>query len=247
MSFCPSAHLTCWSFQGSRGERADQLKEGPGNWAESLPLSGGHQEVGLWQWVLTVNGLGQKLVTKENRRRRESPIPLIGWWCFCSTKIPWKMGKQEWELGLGGGGHSFLSQCYRPPGQAKGTSFLCPHLWNRANNPNASCFYTFRSKFISRHIGVTLWWSSGSTRPLSCGGLCLRKDRVGVWETWPQPQPKVRKQLNRRQERNSRAHHGDVSHDDVECLLADGFFTTERPGKPHTAIFKMYNQQESTV
>ena len=58
---------------------------------------------------------------------------------------------------------------------------------------------------------------------------------------------KGKEELNRCQQRNSRAHHGDVSHEDIECLLADGFFTTERPGKPHTAIFKMYNQQESTV
>lgn len=38
-----------------------------------------------------------------------------------------------------------------------------------------------------------------------------------------------------------------ASHDEIGCLLAEGFSTTERPGKPHTALFKMYNQQESTV
>ena len=136
-----------------------------------------------------LNCLGQKLVTKENRRRHESPIPLVGWWFFCSTKIPWKVGgarMRTWVGAAGGGGHSFLSQYCRPPGQAKGASFLCPRMWNRTNSPNASFFYTFRRKFISRHIGITLWWSSASTRALSCVGLCLRKDRVGVWETWPQ-------------------------------------------------------------
>ena len=93
---------------------------------------------------------------------------------------------RTWVGATGGGGHSFLSQYCRPPGQAKGASFLCPRMWNRTNSPNASFFYTFRRKFISRHIGITLWWSSASTRALSCVGLCLRKDRVGVWETWPQ-------------------------------------------------------------